>query len=191
MPLPLSTACARTLRHVNKERSDEKRPQDPESAPSSRKLYKFFQKPTWMMQNMYPKSNQDCATQSRCTDGYNNLVQELDSNHKHCNCGTPQFLRAPTRAPVVAQQQAHDNHTKNCTCESPRSAAQCALCVPGSASSWMSTILLTTRSTTGFIRRLLELVLHVHRDVHEHQRPSSALPRRVPLGAVRTQVVPP
>ena len=43
-----------TLRHVNKERSDEKRPQDPESTPSCRKLYKFFQKPTWMMQNMYP-----------------------------------------------------------------------------------------------------------------------------------------
>ena len=43
-----------TLRHVSKERSDEKRPQDPESTPSSRKLYKFFQKPTWMMQNMYP-----------------------------------------------------------------------------------------------------------------------------------------
>ena len=28
-----------TLRHVSKERSDEKRPQDPESTPSSRKLY--------------------------------------------------------------------------------------------------------------------------------------------------------
>ena len=76
-----------------------------------------------------------------------------------------------------------DNQPKNCTCEGPRSAAQCALCVPGAASSWMSTILLVTKSTTGFIRRLnhavdelkhtrghehrlLELVVHVHRDVH-------------------------
>ena len=34
--------------------------------------------------------------------------------------------------------------------------------------------------------------LHEHRDVHQHQhKPSSALPRRVPLGGVRARAVPP
>ena len=76
------------------------------------------------------------------------------------------FLRAPTRAPVVAQQQAHDNHPQNCTFEGPRSAAQCALCVPRSACSWN---VHHSADELKHIRvheqRLLELMLHVHRDI--------------------------
>ena len=76
------------------------------------------------------------------------------------------FLRDPTRTPVIAQQQARSQPSKNCTCESPLSTAQCALCVPRSACSWN-----VHHSVEELNRRheepdeLLELPLHDHRDV--------------------------
>ena len=115
---------------------------------------------------MYPLSKHPHPSTSRCTNGHNNLVQELDDAHKHCNCGDSTLFCVPTRAPVVARQQARPQPSKNCTCESPRSAAQCALCVPRSACSWN-----VHHSVEELNRKheepdeLLELPLHDHRDV--------------------------
>ena len=69
------------------------------------------------------------------------------------------LLRAPTRAPVAAQQQARNNHARI------RSAAQCALCVPRSACSWnVHPSVDELKHTRVHEQKLLELMLHVHRD---------------------------
>ena len=47
----------------------------------------------------------------------------------------PQFSARPGHLSLHNNRRVH-NHPKNCTRESPRSAAQCALCVPRSARSW-------------------------------------------------------
>ena len=43
---------------TRRKEQDENQPQDPESTPSCRNSYKFFHKPPWIKQNMYPQSNQ-------------------------------------------------------------------------------------------------------------------------------------
>ena len=100
------------------------RPQEP-SPPNHAENQKFSPKPPWMKQNMYPQSNQPLRLSKNWTTPKTTAAAE-----------TPQFSARPTRAPVIAQQQARPQPSKNCTCESPRSAAQCALCVPRSACSW-------------------------------------------------------
>ena len=115
---------------------------------STQSIVKFFQKPPWMMQNMYPWSNEALRAPSSTATA---------EHHS--------FLRAPTRATVAAQQQAHKQPSKNCTCESPRSAAQCALCVPRSAYSWnVHHSVDELKHTRVHEQRLLALMLHVHRD---------------------------
>ena len=119
-----------------------------ESTQSRGKSYKFFQKAPRMMQNMYPQSNQALR------DTRETATAELHS-----------FLCDPTRAPVAAQQQARKQPSKNCTCESPRSAAKCVQCVPRSACSWnVHHSVDELKHTRVHEQRLLELMLHVHRD---------------------------
>ena len=66
------------------------------------------------------------------------------------------FLRAPTRAPVAAQQQARNNHARIRTAE---------LRVPRSACSWnVHPSVDELKYTRVHEQKPLELMLHVHRD---------------------------
>ena len=69
--------------------------------------------------------------------GTTTLSNNWTTPQNHCSCGDSTVFCAtqPGHLSLHTNRRVHKN-PKNCTCESPRSAAQCALCVPRSVCSW-------------------------------------------------------
>ena len=83
------------LRHVSRERSDENRPQDPESTQSRRNCAKFVQKAILeLTKNMYPLSNQVLRDQER---------RLHDHKDVHDQRGTAGICRCTSPAPATPQ----------------------------------------------------------------------------------------
>ena len=77
--------------------------------------------------------------------------------------GTTTLSRNWTAATSTATAET----PQNCSCEGPRSAGQCALCVPRSACSWNVHHSVDELKHIGVHeQKLLKLMLHVHRDIH-------------------------
>ena len=119
MPLPLSTMCRPEEQDVNQ-------PQEP-SPPNHVENHKnIFQKPPRIITCIH-RRKKHCATPSRCTTGHNNLVQELDDTHKHCNCGDSTVNCATQPGHLSLHNNRRVNkHPKNCTCEI--STVCCTVC---------------------------------------------------------------
>ena len=103
----------------------ENRPQEPRH-PATKKIIKFFQEPPWMVQNMYPSSNQalrqtpvvaptGTTTLSR---NWTNPKLQLRKLHSFC---TTQLGHLS-----LHNNRRVDNHPKNCNCEI--STVCCTVC---------------------------------------------------------------
>ena len=73
---------------------------------------------------------------SHCTNGHSNLVQELDEP-KTATAEAPQFSAQPNQSTCrCTATGASTTIPRTVTVRSPRSAVQCALCVPRTACNW-------------------------------------------------------